>query len=131
MDDKSKLLQLEVLMADMLIKQDAMEETLERHTGILNEHTGILNEQTDVLNEQTDVLNEHTEIFTQHTDILNQHSAQFTTLIGTVDRIEGHFKVAIDLFQQMREDIKELKDGILNDHETRLRTLESIVRKAS
>lgn len=131
MDDKSKLSQLEVLMADMLIKQDAMEETLERHTGILNEHTGILNEQTEILNEQTEIFNEQTEIFNQHTDILNQHSAQFTTLIGTVERMEGHFKVAIDLFQQMHEDIKDLKDGILNDHESRLRTLESIVLKAS
>lgn len=117
MDDKSKLLQLEVLMADMVIKQDRMEETLEKHNAILEQHTGILN---------------------QHTGILNQHTMQFGSVLAKLEQIsegqsrnEDHFKVAIELFKQMVEDIRDLKDGILNDHESRIRALESIVLKAS
>jgi ABC-type transporter Mla subunit MlaD len=124
MDDKSKLSQLEILMADLLIKQGRMEETLEKHAEKLDEHTSILNEHTNILNE--------------HTNILNQHTLQFGSILAKLElisegqnRTEEHFKVAIDLFRQMAEDLKELKDGVLSDHEARLRTLESIVLKAS
>lgn len=133
MDPKKKLEQLDGLVADLIIGQNRLVEEV----STLNGQVTTLNGQVTALNEQVTTLKEEVMGIGQEITTMNgrmEHLVDFQR-----QSLEFQSRMAMqlggihDFMRQTAGDFQELKEDNkrLNHLETRVRTLETIVLKAS